>query len=63
MIYQLEDRHIELITRHDSLRNVKHFELYCLPALVGFYIRHGFGTDVGRIQLMRRENSAIGVMG
>jgi hypothetical protein len=42
-----------LILRHEMLRNVKHFELYCLPEYQAFYALHGFTTDVGNVALMR----------
>jgi GNAT superfamily N-acetyltransferase len=45
---------VSLVTSHDALRNVRHFELYCLPELIEFYEAHGFKSDVGKIQLMRR---------
>jgi GNAT superfamily N-acetyltransferase len=50
----LGDKLVYLITNHEKLRDVKSFELYCLPELVPFYERHGFSDDVGRIRLMRR---------
>jgi Acetyltransferase (GNAT) family len=49
----LGERVIRLIKDHDQLRNVRHFELYCLPELYGFYRRFGFSEDVGEIRLMR----------
>jgi hypothetical protein len=39
---------------HPDLREVKHFELYCLPELRPFYEKWGFEADVGGIDLMRR---------
>jgi predicted GNAT family N-acyltransferase len=42
-----------LVTGHEALRDVRHFELYCLPELVEFYVPHGFSTDVGNIRFMR----------
>jgi predicted GNAT family N-acyltransferase len=53
----LGDRLLEVITRHDKLRHVRHFELYCLPELFTFYNRHGFSENVGEVQLMRRVTS------
>jgi predicted GNAT family N-acyltransferase len=52
----LGKRLLELITRHDKLRNVRHFELYCLPGLFAFYNRFGFSENVGEIRLMRLVN-------
>lgn len=50
----LGDKLVSLIAEHERLRDVKTFELYCLPKLVPFYERHGFSDDVGKIRLMRR---------
>lgn len=44
---------MSLIKNHPNLRNVKHFELYCLPEMFAFYQKHGFSSDVGEIRLMR----------
>jgi GNAT superfamily N-acetyltransferase len=44
---------VSLVTGHAALRSVRHFELYCLPELEGFYRSHGFSEEVGAIQLMR----------
>ncbi len=51
---QLGRKLMDLVTSHEALREVRHFELYCLPELVGFYAAHGFSTDVGNIRLMRK---------
>jgi hypothetical protein len=51
---QLGRKLLELVTNHEALRDVRHFELYCLPELVEFYVPHGFSTDVGNIRLMRK---------
>jgi len=53
----LGDRVIRLIKDHELLRNVRHFELYCLPELYGFYKRYGFSEDLGEIRLMRCVNT------
>lgn len=53
----LGDRLVSLITGHEKLREVKSFELYCLPELVPFYERHGFSDDVGNVRLMRRVSA------
>ena len=49
----LGGRLLEVITRHDRLRRVRHIELYCLPERFGFYNRHGFCENVGELRLMR----------
>ena len=45
------------IKSHKHLNKVKSFELYCLPELEPFYRKHGFGTDLGGISLMRYTNA------
>jgi predicted GNAT family N-acyltransferase len=50
----LGDRLLEVITRHDKLRHIRHFELYCRPELFAFYQRHGFSENVAEVHLMRR---------
>jgi GNAT superfamily N-acetyltransferase len=50
----LGDKLISLIAGHQKLRDVRAFELYCLPELFPFYERHGFSDDIGKIRLMRR---------
>ncbi|MCK9246697.1 MAG: GNAT family N-acetyltransferase [Anaerolineaceae bacterium] len=47
------DMLIQSIREHPALQKVKHFELYCVDAMVPFYQRLGFSTDVGGMQLMR----------
>ena len=47
---------INLVKTHPDLKNVVHFELYCLPELFVFYKKHGFTTEVGGMQLMRYSN-------
>ena len=49
----LGDKLMALVMDHEGLRRVKHFELYCLPELYGFYGRFGFSSDVGAVNLMR----------
>ena len=46
---------MQTILDHRELRSVKHFELYCLPELVGFYERFGFSEKLGSVRLMRRS--------
>jgi GNAT superfamily N-acetyltransferase len=48
---------MSLVKSYDALRKVKHFELYCLPEMAGFYSNLGFSTDVGGIKLIRYDNS------
>lgn len=44
---------METIKSHPSLKEVKHFELYCLPELKGYYQQFGFTDDVSGMGLMR----------
>jgi hypothetical protein len=53
----LGQRVLALIKSHEKLRDVCHFELYCLPALYEFYRKYGFSEDVGEIHLMRCVNA------
>ena len=46
---------MKAVVEHELLRNVAHFELYCLPALQPYYEQQGFGDELGGIVLMRRS--------
>lgn len=48
---------LSLITSHEKLQEVKHFELYCLPEMQAFYGKHGFTSDTGEVRLMRFTNA------
>jgi len=48
---------IELVKHHDKLKNVRHFELYCLPEMMGFYSKLGFSSYVDSLNLMRLTNN------
>jgi predicted GNAT family N-acyltransferase len=50
----LGDRLMELLRRHERLQKVKHFELYCLPEMRGYYEQYGFADTAGELVLMRR---------
>ena len=52
----LGDELMGLILSHERLSRVKHFELYCLAELYGFYEYFGFSPDVGEVKLMRSMN-------
>jgi predicted GNAT family N-acyltransferase len=45
---------IEWILSHPDIKDVRHFELYCLPELEPFYERWGFSRDVSGVGFMRR---------
>ena len=53
----LGNKLLSLITTHQQLESVRHFELYCLPEMMAFYTKHGFVSEVGEIQLMRLSNA------
>lgn len=53
----LGNKLLSLITTHQRLESVRHFELYCLPEMMAFYTKHGFVSEVGEIQLMRLSNA------
>jgi len=53
----LGDKLLKLIKSHEKLKQVKHFELYCLPEMFDYYTRHGFTTDIGEVRLMRWINA------
>ncbi len=53
----LGNRLLSLITTHQQLESVRHFELYCLPETMAFYTKHGFASDVGKIQVRRLSNA------
>lgn len=48
---------MSIVKNHETLKKVKHFELYCLPEMEPFYSSFGFTTDVEGIKLMRFTNS------
>ena len=53
----LGDQLMCLVKSHEKLRQVKHFELYCLPEMFDFYAKHGFTTNTGDVRLMRLTNA------
>jgi len=48
---------MDALLSHHDLRQVKHFELYCLPEMESFYRRWGFSEEVSGITLMRLATS------
>jgi N-acetylglutamate synthase-like GNAT family acetyltransferase len=46
------------IVAHTDLKQVKHFELYCLPEKQVFYQKWGFSNDVANCSLMRMISSS-----
>ncbi|HFQ5080285.1 TPA: GNAT family N-acetyltransferase [Vibrio vulnificus] len=45
------------IQQHARLKDIKHFELYCLPEMETYYEQFGFSSEVGGIVLMRQTNA------
>jgi len=52
----LSKRLISLVKCHTKLKNISHFELYCLPELVGYYKKLGFLESIDGIMLLRHVN-------
>jgi len=48
---------LNLIKSHEKIKNITHFELYCLPELKGFYEQFGFSGEIGGIELLRCNNA------
>ena len=46
---------MSLVQNHSALEVVKHFELYCLPEMVGFYEDFGFTKELENLVFMRKE--------
>ena len=42
------------ILKHHRLKNVRHFELYCLPEMILFYQKWGFTDEVSGVRLLRK---------
>lgn len=49
----LGSRLLQAILQHESLREVRDFELYCLPELKPFYREFGFTDELGGLRLLR----------
>ncbi|TXI90239.1 MAG: N-acetyltransferase [Burkholderiaceae bacterium] len=43
------------VTHHPAIKKVQHLELYCKDEMLPFYEKFGFSTELGGIQLMRRQ--------
>ena len=44
---------MDAVLEHPALRSVRHFELYCLPDVVGFYAKWGFTDGLDGLRFMR----------
>jgi len=45
------------IISHPKLKQIPHFDLYCLPEMNEFYQQFGFTTELNGLGVMRRDNS------
>ena len=48
---------MHLIKKHEKLKDIAHFELYCLPELIEFYKQFNFSEEIGGIKLLRCNNA------
>lgn len=53
----LGEKLISLVKEHQKLKEVKHFELYCLPELEEYYAKYGFSSEVGEIKFLRHKRA------
>ena len=53
----LSKKLMSLVKNHEKLKDVKHFELYCLPELESFYNQFEFSGEIDGIQLLRYKNA------
>jgi len=48
---------MSLTKSHIELKEVTHFELYCLPELIEYYKQFDFSEEIGGIKLLRCNNA------
>ena len=48
---------MHLIRKHEKLKDIVHFELYCLPELKSFYEQFNFSDELDGIELLRCNNA------
>jgi len=48
---------MDLVKNNVQLKDVTHFELYCLPELIEFYKQFEFSEEIGGIKLLRCQNA------
>ena len=53
----LGNKLMRLVRNHEKLKDVTHFELYCLPELIEFYKQYEFSEEIGGIKLLRCNNA------
>jgi predicted GNAT family N-acyltransferase len=54
---KLGQKLMHLVKSHEKLKNIIHFELYCLPELKGFYKQFNFSEEIGGVELLRCNNA------
>lgn len=52
----LSKKLMSLVKTHENLKDVRQFELYCLPELEGFYKKLEFSGEVDGLKLLRCNN-------
>ena len=55
--HQLGRALMNAVLNHAELKNVRHFELYCLPEMEAFYEKWGFTKELGGVNFMRRTTT------
>ena len=55
--HQLGRALMNAVLNHVELKNVRHFELYCLPEMEAFYEKWGFTKELGGVNFMRRTTT------
>lgn len=48
---------MQLVKDHKKLKQVTHFELYCLPELIDYYKQFDFSEEIGGIKLLRCDKA------
>ena len=48
---------MHLVKNHEKLKDVVHFELYCLPEHKDFYKQFNFSDEISGIELLRCNNA------
>ena len=48
---------MKLVLKHKELKDIRHFELYCLPEMIEFYKSYGFSDELGELVFMRKEKN------
>jgi len=54
---KLGSRLINLVKNHEKLKDIFHFELYCLPEHKIFYEKFNFADESGNLKLLRCNNA------